>query len=42
MDLQEDIFKKLKDKSKFIPEGVEGRIEFKGKVERIIYQLTGD
>ena len=33
--------KNYKDKSKFIPEGVEGRIEFKGKVERIIYQLTG-
>ena len=30
-----------KDKTKFIPEGVEGRVEYKGKVEKIIYQLKG-
>jgi len=31
----------FKDKSKFVPEGVEGRVEYKGKVSRIIYQLQG-
>ena len=30
-----------KDKSKFVPEGVEGRVEYKGKVSNIIYQLQG-
>ena len=33
--------KNFKDKSKFVPEGVEGRVEFKGKVSKIIYQLQG-
>ncbi len=33
--------KNFKDKSKFVPEGVEGRVEFKGKVSEIIYQLKG-
>ena len=33
--------KNHKDKSKFVPEGVEGRVEFKGKVSKIIYQLKG-
>tara|TARA_B100001057_G_scaffold306612_1_gene306725 strand:- start:295 stop:1374 length:1080 start_codon:yes stop_codon:yes gene_type:complete len=33
--------KNFKDKSKFVPEGVEGRVEYKGKVEKIIYQLQG-
>ena len=33
--------KKFKDKSKFVPEGVEGRVEFKGNVSKIIYQLQG-
>ncbi len=33
--------KKHKDKSKFVPEGVEGRVEYKGKVSQIIYQLQG-
>jgi len=33
--------KNFKDKSKFIPEGVEGRVEYKGKVSKIIYQLKG-
>ncbi len=32
---------KEKDKSKFVPEGVEGRVEYKGKVSKIIYQLQG-
>ena len=32
---------KYKDKSKFVPEGVEGRVEYKGKVSKIIYQLQG-
>jgi|TARA_B100001059_G_scaffold76661_1_gene74234 IMP dehydrogenase len=30
-----------KDKSKFVPEGVEGRVEYKGGVSKIIYQLQG-
>tara|TARA_E500000178_G_C17021277_1_gene755756 strand:- start:632 stop:1711 length:1080 start_codon:yes stop_codon:yes gene_type:complete len=30
-----------KDKSKFVPEGVEGRVEYKGKVSKIIFQLQG-
>ena len=30
---------KHSDKSKFVPEGVEGRVEYKGKVSKIIYQL---
>ncbi len=31
----------FKDKSKFVPEGVEGRVEFKGNVSKIIFQLKG-
>ena len=30
-----------KDKSKFVPEGVDGRVEYKGNVSKIIYQLKG-
>jgi len=30
-----------KDKSKFVPEGVEGRVKYKGHVSKIIYQLKG-
>ena len=33
--------KNFKDKSKFVPEGVEGRVIFKGSVSKIIYQLKG-
>tara|TARA_B100000965_G_scaffold34863_1_gene25762 strand:+ start:28 stop:1107 length:1080 start_codon:yes stop_codon:yes gene_type:complete len=33
--------KSHKDKSKFVPEGVEGRVEYKGNVSKIIYQLKG-
>ncbi len=33
--------KKHKDKSKFVAEGVEGRVEYKGSVNDIIYQLQG-
>jgi IMP dehydrogenase len=33
--------KNFKDKSKFVPEGVEGRVEYKGKISNIIYQLQG-
>jgi IMP dehydrogenase/GMP reductase len=33
--------KNFKDKSKFVPEGVEGRVEYKGSVSKIIYQLKG-
>ena len=30
-----------KDNSKFVPEGVEGRVEYKGRISKIIYQLQG-
>ncbi len=33
--------KNYKDKSKYVPEGVEGRVEWKGSVLNIIYQLQG-
>ena len=33
--------KNHKDKSKFVPEGVKGRVEYKGSVSKIIYQLQG-
>ena len=33
--------KNFKDKSKFIPEGVEGRVEYKGNITKIIFQLKG-
>ncbi len=33
--------KSYKDKSKFVPEGVESRVLYKGKVSKIIYQLQG-
>tara|TARA_B100000963_G_scaffold343803_1_gene346001 strand:- start:24 stop:1103 length:1080 start_codon:yes stop_codon:yes gene_type:complete len=33
--------KNYKDKSKFVAEGVEGRVEYKGSVSKIIYQLKG-
>ena len=33
--------KNYKDKSKFVPEGVEGRVEYKGSINKIIYQLQG-
>ena len=33
--------KSYKDKSKFVPEGVDGRVEYKGNVSKIIYQLQG-
>ena len=33
--------KNHKDKSKFVPEGVESRVLYKGKVSKIIYQLQG-
>ena len=33
--------KNFKDKSKFVPEGVEGRVEYKGSVSKIIFQLKG-
>ena len=33
--------KNYKDKSKFVPEGVEGRVLYKGYVNDIIYQLQG-
>ena len=42
LDQLTDIFKiKETDKSKFVPESVEGRVEYKGKVSKIIYQLQG-
>ena len=33
--------KNHEDKSKFVPEGVEGRVEYKGTVKKILYQLQG-
>ena len=33
--------KKQKIKSKYVPEGVEGYVKYKGKVEKIFYQLIG-
>ena len=33
--------KKQKDSSKYVPEGVEGLVKYKGAVEKIIYQLIG-
>ena len=33
--------KKQKDNSKYVPEGVEGLVKFKGDVETIIYKLVG-
>ena len=33
--------KNYKDKSKFVPEGVESRVLYKGSVKKIIYQLQG-
>jgi IMP dehydrogenase len=33
--------KNHKDKSKFVPEGVEARVIYKGPVEKILYQLQG-
>jgi len=33
--------KKQKDRSKYVPEGVEGLVKFKGDVEKIIYKLVG-
>ncbi len=33
--------KNYKDKSKFVPEGVDGRVLYKGRVSDIIYQLQG-
>ena len=42
LDLQIDIFKKiLKINQNLFPEGVEGRVEYKGNVSKIIYQLQG-
>ena len=33
--------KKQKDPSKYVPEGVEGLVKYKGPVKKIIYQLIG-
>ena len=33
--------KNMKDKSKLVAEGVEGKVAFKGNVSKIIYQLKG-
>ena len=40
-ELLEYFQKNYKDKSKFVPEGVESRVLYKGKVSKIIYQLQG-
>ena len=40
--LQIDIIKKKnKDIKKYVPEGVEGLVKYKGSVEKIIYNLIG-
>jgi len=31
----------VKERKKFVPEGVSGRVQYKGPVEKIIYQLSG-
>tara|TARA_B100001029_G_C15035931_1_gene440132 strand:- start:967 stop:1236 length:270 start_codon:yes stop_codon:yes gene_type:complete len=42
LDLLIDIFKKKnKDIKKYVPEGVEGLVKFKGSVEKIIFNLIG-
>jgi IMP dehydrogenase len=33
--------KKQKDTSKYVPEGVEGLVKFKGKMEKVLYKLVG-
>ena len=33
--------KNYKDKSKFVPEGIEARVKYKGSVGKILYQLQG-
>ena len=33
--------KKQKDLSKYVPEGVEGLVKYKGSVDQIIFQLIG-
>ena len=33
--------KNYKDKSKFVPEGIEARVKYKGPVGKILYQLQG-
>ena len=33
--------KKQKDQSKYVPEGVEGLVKYKGPIEKIVYQLIG-
>ena len=33
--------KNVRDKSKFVAEGVEGRVKYKGSVKNIIYQMQG-
>ena len=33
--------KHQKDKSKFVPEGVEAKVPYKGSVDEILYQLQG-
>ena len=36
-----NIYFQKEDKSKFVPEGVDGRVKYKGSVAEIIYQLKG-
>ena len=33
--------KNFKDKSKFVPEGVEGRVPYKGWMEEVVHQMMG-
>ena len=32
---------KQKDKSKYVPEGVEGLIKFKGNIDKVVFKLVG-
>ena len=42
LDLPDRYFqKKQKNTSKYVPEGVEGLVRFKGNVNKIIYKLIG-
>ena len=36
-----DIFKKIPSHDKLVPEGIEGRVPYRGKISDIIFQLVG-
>ena len=41
MDQKTDIFKIIPLSQKFIPEGIEGRVPYKGTMKSILHQLMG-